>query len=106
MPTITMREEDKDYAVSFAVPSDTAGITYIIGRQSCDSRKLEKGKIDLGNILYGGHEALIIFDNIFVPWECIFMDKEFEFSGPLVEQFASYHRQSYACKVGVGDMCR
>jgi 4-hydroxybutyryl-CoA dehydratase/vinylacetyl-CoA-Delta-isomerase len=34
MPTISMREEDKDYAISFAVPSDTKGITYIYGRQS------------------------------------------------------------------------
>ena len=104
MPTISMRAEDKDYAVSFAVPSDTKGITYIMGRQSSDTRKLEKGKIDQGNISFGGHEALIVFDNVFVPWERVFMYKEYDFSGQLVEQFASYHRQSYACKVGVGDV--
>ena len=50
MPTISMREEDRDYAVSFAVPSDTKGITYIMGRQSCDTRKLENGTIDRGNV--------------------------------------------------------
>ncbi|MGC9026838.1 MAG: 4-hydroxyphenylacetate 3-hydroxylase family protein, partial [bacterium] len=104
MPTITMREDDKDYAISFAVPSDTRGITYIIGRQASDTRKLEKGKLDQGNVSFGGHEALTIFDNVFVPWERVFMYKEYEFSGKLVEQFASYHRQSYACKVGVGDV--
>lgn len=104
MPTISMREEDKDYAISFAVPSDTAGITYIMGRQSCDTRKMERGKIDQGNISFGGHEALIIFDDVFVPWDRVFMYKEYDFSGQLVEQFASYHRQSYACKVGVGDV--
>ncbi|HPJ38731.1 MAG TPA: 4-hydroxyphenylacetate 3-hydroxylase family protein [Spirochaetota bacterium] len=104
MPTITMREEDKDYALAFAVPSDTAGITYIMGRQSCDTRKLEQGTIDRGNMVFGGHEALIVFDNVFVPWERVFMYKEHDFSGQLVEQFASYHRQSYACKVGVGDV--
>jgi len=104
MPTISMREEDRDYAVSFALPSDTRGITYIMGRQSCDTRKLEKGKIDQGNVLFGGHEALIVFDNVFVPWERVFMCREYDFSGQLVEQFASYHRQSYACKVGVGDV--
>lgn len=104
MPTISMREEDKDYAVSFAVPSDTKGIVYVIGRQSCDTRKLERGKIDRGNANFGGHEALIIFDDVFVPWERVFMYKEYDFSGQLVEQFASYHRQSYACKVGVGDV--
>jgi 4-hydroxybutyryl-CoA dehydratase / vinylacetyl-CoA-Delta-isomerase len=104
MPTIAMREEDKDYAISFAVPSDTAGITYIIGRQSCDTRKLEEGTLDRGNQLYGGHEALVVFDDVFVPWERVFMYKEYDFAGSLVEKFASYHRQSYACKVGVGDV--
>ncbi|MFH1672943.1 MAG: 4-hydroxyphenylacetate 3-hydroxylase N-terminal domain-containing protein, partial [Pseudomonadota bacterium] len=68
MPTISMRKEDMDYAVSFAVPSDTKGITYILGRQSCDTRKLEEGKMDQGNIFFGGHEALIVFDDVFVPW--------------------------------------
>ncbi len=104
MPTVSMREEDRDYAVSFAVPSDAEGITYIMGRQSCDTRKLEKCRIDQGNVIFGGHEALIVFDDVLVPWERVFMYKEHDFSGQLVEQFASYHRQSYACKVGVGDV--
>ena len=104
MPTITMREEDKDYAISFALPSDAKGITYVIGRQSCDTRKLEQGDIDRGNIYFGGLEALVIFDDVFVPWERVFMYKEYDFSGQLVEQFASYHRQSYSCKVGLGDV--
>jgi 4-hydroxybutyryl-CoA dehydratase/vinylacetyl-CoA-Delta-isomerase len=104
MPTINMTEADKDYAVSFALPSDTDGITYVMGRQSCDTRKLEGDTIDKGNLLFGGHEALCIFDDVFVPWERVFMYKEYEFSGQLVEKFASYHRHSYACKVGVGDV--
>ncbi len=104
MPTIAMREEDKDYAISFALPSDAEGITYIMGRQSCDTRKSEEGTIDRGNVLYGGHEALVVFDDVFVPWDRIFMYKEWDFAGQLVEQFASYHRQSYACKAGVGDV--
>lgn len=104
MPTIAMRDQDKEYAVSFALPSDSPGITYIMGRQSCDTRKIEAGTIDRGNVLYGGHEALVVFDDVFVPWERVFMFKEYDFAGQLVEKFASYHRQSYACKVGVGDV--
>ena len=104
MPTLSMREEDRDYAISFAVPSDSRGITYVMGRQSCDTRKLEKGELDRGNIRFGGHEALIVFDDVFVPWERVFMFREHDFTGALVEFFASYHRQSYACKVGVGDV--
>ena len=104
MPTIAMRESDKDYAVSFALPSDAEGITYIMGRQSCDTRKLEVDLMDTGNPVFGGHEALVVFDDVFVPWDRVFMYKEYEFAGMLVEKFASYHRQSYACKVGVGDV--
>jgi len=104
MPTVAMREADKDYALSFALPSDAEGITYIMGRQSCDTRKIEEDPEDVGNPVFGGHEALVVFDDVFVPWERVFLYKQFEFAGPLVEKFASYHRQSYACKSGVGDV--
>ncbi|MGF6906938.1 4-hydroxyphenylacetate 3-hydroxylase family protein [Fusobacterium sp. PH5-44] len=105
MPTIAMGPEDKDYAVSFAVPTDTKGIFMIIGRQSCDTRKLEGSEMDLGNSEFGGMEALVIFDNVFVPNDRIFLNGENEFAGMLVERFAGYHRQSYGgCKVGVGDV--
>ncbi len=104
MPAIALGKEDQDYAVSFAVPSNASGVLFIMGRQSCDTRKLEDGDMDTGNVLFGGHEALIAFDDVFVPWERVFMLRGYEFAGQLVERFASYHRQSYACKVGVGDV--
>lgn len=106
MPTIAMKEEDKAYAVSFAVPSDAEGVLMIYGRQSCDTRKMEEfHSLDVGNSMFGGHEALVIFDNVFVPWERVFMCEEYDFSGMMVERFAGYHRQSYGgCKVGVGDV--
>lgn len=105
MPTISLKKEDSDYAVCFAAPSDAEGIFYIYGRQSCDTRKLEGGDIDVGNKQFGGHEALMIFDDVFIPWENVFMCGEHEFAGMLVERFAAYHRQSYGgCKVGVGDV--
>ena len=106
MPTQAMREEDKDYAVCFACPSDAEGLYMIYGSQSCDTRKMEKdADLDLGNSQFGGHEALVIFDDVFVPNERIFMCKEYEFAGMMVERFAGYHRQSYGgCKVGVGDV--
>jgi 4-hydroxybutyryl-CoA dehydratase / vinylacetyl-CoA-Delta-isomerase len=106
MPTIAMGEEDKDYAVSFACPSDAEGLFMIYGRQSCDTRKLEENAdIDLGNKKFGGQEALVVFDNVFIPNDKIFLCGEFEFAGMMVERFAGYHRQSYGgCKVGVGDV--
>ncbi|MHA2193110.1 MAG: 4-hydroxyphenylacetate 3-hydroxylase family protein, partial [Candidatus Thorarchaeota archaeon] len=108
MPTLAMRNEDKDYAICCAVPADAEGITYYYGRQSCDLRRLDEtdaGDIDCGNPVYGGQECLVVFDDVFVPNERIFMNGESEFCGRLVESFAAYHRQSYGgCKVGVGDV--
>ena len=106
MPTIAMKEDARDYAVSFACPADADGVYMIYGRQSSDTRKLEENAdVDLGNKKFGGQEALVIFDNVFVPWEYVFMDGEWDFSGMLVERFAGFHRQSYGgCKVGVGDV--
>jgi len=105
MPTMALREDEKDYAVSFAVPTDTPGVFFIYGRQSCDTRKLEGSSLDVGNHQYGGHEVLAIFDDVFVPWERVFLCGETDFVGLLVERFAGYHRQSYGgCKVGVGDV--
>ena len=106
MPTLAMKEEDNDYAISFAVPSDAEGVFMVYGRQSCDTRKMEENAdMDLGNAQYGGHEALVAFVNVFVPYERVFMCREYEFAGMMVERFAGYHRQSYGgCKVGVGDV--
>ena len=105
MPTLTMTKDDADFALSFVAPADAEGIVYIYGRQSCDTRKLEGGQFDVGNKEFGGHEALMIFDDLFVPWENVLMCGEYEFTGTLVERFAGYHRQSYGgCKVGVGDV--
>jgi 4-hydroxybutyryl-CoA dehydratase/vinylacetyl-CoA-Delta-isomerase len=105
MPTQTLSEEDQDYAVALAVPADAQGILMIYGRQASDTRRLEGGQLDVGNREFGGHEAVIILDDVFVPWERVFMAGEYAFSGLLVERFAGYHRQSYGgCKAGVGDV--
>ena len=105
MPTLGLRAEEKSYAVAFAIPSDAKGVLHILGRQSCDTRKLEGSSMDVGNATFGAHEALVVFDDVFVPNERVFMNGEWQFSGMLVERFAGYHRQSYGgCKVGMGDV--
>ena len=107
MPTVAMKEEDQDYAVSFAVPSDAEGLFMVYGRQSCDWRKMleNNNTIDVGNKEFGGQEALVIFDHVFIPNEMVFMCGEYDFTSMIVERFAGYHRQSYGgCKPGVGDV--
>ena len=106
LPTQAMKPGQEDYAIAFHMPLDAPGITMILGRQSCDTRKLEPGAdIDLGNAQYGGIEALTVFDHVFVPNENIFLNGEVDFAGMLVELFAAGHRNSYGgCKSGVGDV--
>lgn len=103
MPTMRLGEKDSDYAVVGAVPVEAEGITYIYGRQSCDTRS-EDGTIDVGNAKYGGQEAMVIFEDVFIPNSLIFMDGEYQYAAMLVERFTNYHRRSYVCKSGVGDV--
>jgi 4-hydroxybutyryl-CoA dehydratase / vinylacetyl-CoA-Delta-isomerase len=104
MPTMRLRPEDKEYSIVGAVPADAKGITYIYGRQSCDTRSMEAGDLDAGNAKFSGQEAMIIFDSVFIPKELVFMEGEVEFASMLVERFTCYHRRSYVCKTGLGDV--
>ncbi len=104
MPTMRMGEKDRDFAVVCAIPVTDPGLTFIYGRQSCDTRALEGGDVDVGNARFSGQEALIVLDDVFVPWERVFLDGETEFAATLVERFTAYHRRSYVCKTGVGDV--
>jgi 4-hydroxybutyryl-CoA dehydratase/vinylacetyl-CoA-Delta-isomerase len=104
MPTMRLRPVDKDYAIIAAIPVDHPGLTFIYGRQSCDTRAMEGGDIDQGNAKFSGQEAMIVMDDVFVPNDLIFMDGETEFAAQLVERFTSYHRRSYVCKTGLGDV--
>jgi 4-hydroxybutyryl-CoA dehydratase/vinylacetyl-CoA-Delta-isomerase len=106
MPTQNMAEGDEAYAVVAAIPIDAKGVTMIFGRQTNEERKFESG-IDAGNCEFGmvGGEALVVFDDVFVPWERVFMCGEVDFTGLFVERFATFHRQNYGgCKGGLSDI--
>ena len=107
MPTTAMDERSKDYAVVCALPIDAPGITLIFGRQANDDRRDRKERIDVGKPSFGavGGEAVIVFEDVFVPYENVFMDGETEFTGELVYRFAAHHRANYgACKTGLMDV--
>jgi 4-hydroxybutyryl-CoA dehydratase/vinylacetyl-CoA-Delta-isomerase len=104
MPTMRMTEKDRDWSVVGAVRVDAPGLTYIVGRQTNDTRIMDGGPMDAGNAQFAGQEALIVFENVFVPHEHVFMDGEWEYATSLVERFTTYHRSSYVCKTGLGDV--
>jgi 4-hydroxybutyryl-CoA dehydratase/vinylacetyl-CoA-Delta-isomerase len=106
LPTQAMAPGDEAYAIVAAIPLDAPGITLIFGRQTNEERKVE-GSMDAGNVDFGmvGGEALVIFEDVFVPWDRVFLCGEVDFCGTLVERFATMHRQNYGgCKGGVADI--
>ncbi|MBP2637195.1 MAG: 4-hydroxybutyryl-CoA dehydratase [Firmicutes bacterium] len=106
LPTTNLGADDKDYAVACAIPVDAPGVLHIFGRQTNDDRRLQ-GDIDTGNSEYAivGGETLTVLNDVFVPWERVFMCGEYQYAQEYVEAFASYHRQNYGgCKVGVADV--
>ena len=104
-PTRTMTKNDKDYVVAFSIPSDAEGITHVYGRYPNDMRWHEEGEIDKGNARYTSHSTLVFYDDVFVPWDRVYMFGEYEFTGLLLKRFGDHHRTTYGgCRAGWCDV--
>ena len=86
LPTRAMTVNDKNYAVAFAVPVDTPGVKLIVRETGRVSRTY------LGRKEGVEPETLTVFDDVFVPWDRVFMFGEYDFAGLLAVTFATYHR--------------
>jgi len=107
MPTTALNESARDYAIVGAIPVNATGVTMIFGRQTGDDRRDRKETIDVGKPRFGtvGGEAVIAFDDVFIPNERIFLDGQTEFVNDIVYRFAAHHRANYgACKTGLMDV--
>ena len=103
VPTREMRESDKDYAVAFAFPTDAEGVVHVYGRGTLEARAMEE--CDLGNVEFSKFAPMVIFKDVFVPWDKVFLCGEYEYCGDMVRNFGNYHRHSHGgCKCGVGDV--
>jgi len=99
LPTRAMGKADTDYAVAFAIPADTKGLIHVVGRSTLDMRELDG--CDIGNVHYSKYCPTLIFDDVFVPRDRIFMCGETDFAQDMVVKFSSLHRQSHGgCKAG------
>ncbi|MDD5167285.1 MAG: 4-hydroxyphenylacetate 3-hydroxylase N-terminal domain-containing protein [Syntrophales bacterium] len=99
LPTRALRKGEEEFAVAFAVPSDTEGVIHVVGRSSLDTR--EQDGCDCGNQRFSKYAPTVIFDNVFVPWDRVFLCGEVEYAADLVAYFSAYHRQSHGgCKSG------
>jgi len=101
IPTRNMTAEEPDWAVAFAVPSDWEGVTLINAAYSPNPRM----KLDAPYNRYGSSHSITVFDNVFVPWERVFLCGETELAGKLALLFALYHRHSYTgCKAALSEI--
>jgi len=100
LPTRALREEDKDYAVSFAIPGDWDGLKQVVTIHNLRPREhFKRGFVP------GATDSYLIFDNCFIPWERVFLCKEWQHGGVLALLFALFHRHSYSgCKPAIGDV--
>lgn len=101
IPTRTLTEEEGDWAVSFAVPADAEGVR-IISRVVTPRPRI---RLEAPYNRYGVADSVVVFDDVFVPWERVFMCGEWEFAGRLALTFAGFHRHSYCgCKPAITDI--
>lgn len=101
VPTRAMTEKDKDYSVAFAIPADADGVK-IVARTS--QLRAPKGlEMPQGEI--GDDENMIIFDDVFVPWDRVFICGENKYATLSAYLFALFHRHSYTgCKPASTDV--
>jgi aromatic ring hydroxylase len=100
VPTRALRKEDKDYAVSFALPGDWEGVKQVV-----TIHNLRQRKIYHRGVVPGATDSYVIFENCFVPWERVFLCGENDHGSILALLFALFHRHSYSgCKPAIGDL--
>ncbi len=91
IPSRAMTEEDKDYALAFAIPVDTPGLKQVGRPFHAHISSLE---FPNSRPIRVHTDSLIIFEDVFVPWERVFLCGEWKFAATLVYNFALLHRRT------------
>jgi 4-hydroxyphenylacetate 3-monooxygenase/4-hydroxybutyryl-CoA dehydratase/vinylacetyl-CoA-Delta-isomerase len=100
-PTRALKEDDSNWAVSFAVPADIEGLTLVSRPVSPNKRKELLAPYNN----FGICDTMSIFDRVFVPWNRVFLCGEADFGGRMALAFANNHRFSYCgCKPAITDV--
>lgn len=102
LPGGSYKEEDKDFAVACAVPRDIEGLTIVETRRPSDRREYEEG-FDIPET--GITQAYLLFDDVFVPNERVFMAGEYAYTGKIIQYFTANYRACIGgCVTGQGDV--
>jgi 4-hydroxybutyryl-CoA dehydratase / vinylacetyl-CoA-Delta-isomerase len=104
LPQSAHAQGEEDYALAFATPSDAEGIIYVCQYSPYSAEREAADDLEeLGNPRFGQREtSMVIFNNVFVPWERVFHCGETKYSAKFVTRFARTHRMTCGgtCKVG------
>ena len=91
LPTRALGEADRDYAVSFAIPMNTPGLLLLAS--AFDSHGPQSSPVELPiSARHKMMETTTVFDDVFVPWDRVFLAGEHDFAGPLALAFVEHHR--------------
>ncbi len=103
IPTRNLSPEEKDYAFACSVSVDAPGITYIC-RPAPSPGQLRKLEHPVSS-KFGVVECLMIFNDVPVPWENVYMDGEWEMARDITVKFTNSHRTAKsACMSGRLDL--
>lgn len=102
IPTRFLRPNEEEWAVAFAVPGDHPGVKLVCRSSRYRDRIPELAGLHTGK---GEIESFTIFDDVFIPWERVFLCGEAEFGGQMALLFSLFHRHSYTgCKPAMSDV--
>ncbi len=103
LPGTAYGEAEKDFAVSCAIPRDSEGLTILETRRPSDAREQEAG-FDIPTET-GITQAYLLFEDVFVPQERVFLCGEYSFTGKIIQFFTAIYRACIgACVAGQGDI--
>jgi aromatic ring hydroxylase len=91
LPTRALSDADSNYAVSFAIPIATPGLTLLASAYDSDAPQSSPVEHPI-SARHKMMETTTVFDNVFVPWERVFLAGEYDFAGPLALAFVEHHR--------------
>jgi 4-hydroxybutyryl-CoA dehydratase/vinylacetyl-CoA-Delta-isomerase len=91
IPGRQMTAADADYAVAFSIPANTMGL-----RQICRPFKANISSLEFPNSrpIRVHSDSLIIFDDVLVPWDRVFLNGEWQHAATMVYNFALMHRRT------------
>jgi 4-hydroxybutyryl-CoA dehydratase/vinylacetyl-CoA-Delta-isomerase len=91
LPCRAMREDEKEYAVAFAVPPNAPGLKLILAKHATAVN--DKFEYPITGSRYIG-DAVVVFDDVFIPKERVFLQGEWQYAGQMAYMFSNFHRLS------------